>query len=83
MTVTMELGPELEKRIGALAASRGLSPEAYLVSVIQTAALPAIAEDATLDQFEAAMDEMAEGIDHVPVLAPEALSRESISGHRA
>jgi hypothetical protein len=29
------------------------------------------------------MDELAEGLDHVPVLAPEALTRESIYGHRA
>jgi hypothetical protein len=28
------------------------------------------------------MDELAEGLDDVPVLAPEALTREAIYGHR-
>jgi predicted transcriptional regulator len=83
MTVTLHLNPELEKRLVALAAARGLSPEAYLVSVLETTTLPAVAENATSEQFEAAMDELAEGMDDVPVLAPEALSRESIYGNRA
>jgi hypothetical protein len=40
-------------------------------------------EGRPVEEFEAAMDELAEGLDHVPVLAPEALSRESIYGRRA
>ena len=32
--------------------------------------------------FGAAMDELARGLDDVPVLAPEALTREAIYGHR-
>ena len=83
MSITLDLSPELEQRIESLAAACGLAPEAYLVSVFETSALPAIAEHATLEQFEAAMDEMAERMDDIPVLAPDALSRESIYGHRA
>jgi hypothetical protein len=82
MTVTLDLTPELEKRIAAHAVARGLSLEAYLLSVIETAATPAASERASLKEFEAAMDELAEGLDDVPVLAPEALTRESIYGHR-
>jgi len=83
MTVTLELKPELEQRVVALAAARGLSPDAYLLSVIEAVALPAVAEDASLEEFEAAMDKLAEGMDNVPVLAPDALSRENLYGHRA
>src|SRR5215210_6495740 len=43
---------------------------------------PATGERASLEEFEAAMDELAEGMDDVPVLTPEALTRESIDGHR-
>ena len=53
------------------------------LKVIEVAAIPSAAEPATLAEFEAAMDELAEGLDHVPVLAPEALTRESLYGHRA
>ena len=82
MTITLDLTPELEKRIAAQAMARGLSLEAYLLSVVETAAAPAPSERASLEEFEAAMDELANGLDNVPVLAPEALTRESIYGHR-
>lgn len=82
MTVTLDLDPELEERVVAQAVAQGLSLEGYLLSVIEAAAVPAAAERASLEEFEAAMDELAEGLDHLPVLAPEALTRESIYGHR-
>ncbi len=68
----------------AQAAAQGLSLEAYVLSVIETATVPAPAasERANLEQFEAAMDELAVGLHEVPVLAPEALTRESVYGHR-
>ena len=62
--------------------AQGLSVEAYLLTVIEAAAAPASAERASLEEFEAAMDELAAGLDEVPALAPEALTRESIYGHR-
>jgi hypothetical protein len=82
MTVTLELSPDLEERGLALAAAHGVSLEAYLLSTIEAAALSTLIQDATLEDFEAAMDAFAEGTEHLPVLAPEALSRESIYGHR-
>jgi hypothetical protein len=63
--------------------AQGLSAEAYLLTVIEVAAAPTSSERASLKQFEAAVDELAEGLDDVPVLAPEALTRESIYGHRS
>jgi hypothetical protein len=50
--------------------------------VIEPAAAPASAEQASLEELEAAMDARAEGLDGVPALAPEALTREVIDGHR-
>jgi hypothetical protein len=82
MTVTLDLTPELEKRIVSAAMAQGLSVEAYLLSVIEATAVPAAGERASLREFEVAMDELSEGLDQVPVLAPEALTRESIYGHR-
>jgi hypothetical protein len=42
---------------------------------------PAPAERASLEEFEAAREALAEGLADVPVLAPAALTREAISGH--
>ena len=83
MTATLELNPEVEQQVLAQAQAAGLTVEAYLLSVIQAAASPVPGERASLEEFEAAMDQMAECLDNVPVLAPEATSRESIYGHRA
>jgi hypothetical protein len=82
MPVTLDLTPKLEKRIVAQAMAQGLSVEAYLLTVIEAAAAPASAERASLEEFEAAMDELADGLDDISVLAPEALTREAIYGHR-
>jgi hypothetical protein len=83
MTVTIDLAPELEARIQAQAVAAGVSLEAYVQSIIEAAALQPVGERPTLEEFEAAMDELAEGTEDIPVLSPEATSRESICGHRA
>jgi hypothetical protein len=83
MTVTIDLTPDLEARIQAQAVAAGVSLEAYVQSIIEAAALLPVGDRPTLKEFEAAMDEMAEGSEEIPVLSPEATSRESIYGHRA
>jgi hypothetical protein len=83
MTVTIELTPEVEERVSALASALGLSLEAYLQSVIETTAFQAPGESATVEEFDAAMDALVEGTDGLPVLSPEALTRESIYGVRS
>ena len=83
MTVTIELTSELEARVLAQAQAAGISLEAYLQSVIEAAALPPVGKRPTLEEFEAAMDALAEGTDDIPVLSPEATRRESIYGQRA
>jgi hypothetical protein len=82
MAVTLDLPPELEQRIKAQALAQGLSLETYLLSIVEAAAAPASSERASLKEFEAAMDELAEGLDDVPVLAPEALTRGAIYGQQ-
>ena len=74
--------PRTRERIVAQATAQGLSVKAYLLTVIEAAAAPAPTERASLEEFEAAMDELADGLDDVAVLAPEALTREAICGHR-
>jgi hypothetical protein len=83
MTVTLDLDPELQERVQAQANARGISLEAYLLSLIEAATPPAPGEGASLEEFEAAMDAFSEGTEGLPVLSEEALSRESIYGHRA
>jgi hypothetical protein len=83
MTVTIELTPELHERIEEQAVARGVSLEAYLLSLIEAVALPAPGERASLEEFEAAMDAFSEGTEDLPVLPEEGFSRESIYGHRA
>jgi hypothetical protein len=81
MTVTLELDPELEQRALAQARRAGVSLEAYLLSLIEASmVLPAVGEKATLEEFEAFLDALAEDSDDLPVLPPEALTREAIYG---
>jgi hypothetical protein len=56
--------------------------KAYLPMVLEAAPAPASAARGSREVFEAAMDALAEGLDDVPVPAPEALTRETIYGHR-
>jgi CubicO group peptidase (beta-lactamase class C family) len=49
-----------------------------LLSVIQGSALPPAPQDATLEEFEAAMDAFSVGTETLPVLPAEAFTRESI-----
>jgi hypothetical protein len=78
MNVTLELKPEIEHRVTAEAAARGVSVEAYLTSLIEDRALLLGPETITPEQFEADMDLLADGSERLPVLPPDAFSRESI-----
>ena len=80
MVVTLELTPEVEQRMMAQAALRGVSLEAYLKGLIEAAALLVDPDDGTLEEFEADMDAFSEGTEHLPVLPPEAFTREGIYG---
>lgn len=78
MSITLELDPELERQVTAAADARGLPVEAYVLSLIKGNTPPLPREPVDLAEFEAALDEMAVYSDQIPVLPPEALSRELI-----
>ena len=78
MNVTLELTPEIEERVVAEAAVRGLSVETYLLSVIKGGTSSWGEDSATCEEFEADMDLLAEGSERLPVLEPHLFSRESI-----
>jgi hypothetical protein len=80
MTITLNLRPEVEEQVRSQAEARGMSTESYLAWFIENQILPARRPRPTLEEFEADLDAMAEGTDNIPVLPPEALTREAIYG---
>jgi hypothetical protein len=82
MSVTLELKPDLEQRIAAAAAARGLTVEAYLTDLIEGADAVPRPDNGSIEEFEADMDLIAEGSKLRPILADDAFSRESIYADR-
>lgn len=80
MTVSLDLKPEVATAVRALAAARGIALEDFLVTAIEEVALHSTAASTSLDAFDAALDEIAEGSDALPVLDEHAYSREWIYG---
>jgi hypothetical protein len=58
MTLTLQLPPDLEQRVNAEAARRGLTPEAYALEVLKTTMPdpPAVNEVLTREEIEARFD---------------------------
>ena len=79
MNVILQLKPEIERRVTAEAVAQGISVEEYIMSLIEGGALLLGSPEATTpEEFEADMDLLAEGSERLPVLSPDALTRESI-----
>ncbi len=87
MTVTLELKPEIEERIRAKAAARGLPVEKFIQTVIEndvgSAGERPFSETATPEEWEKALTDWI-NIDRPehPPLSDEAISRESIYRER-
>ena len=64
----------------AHAQAQGISLEAYLAGVIEAQVLPGPKRRPTFDEFEADLEATVEGTDDIPVLPPEALTREATYG---
>ena len=58
----------------------GVPLDVYLRTVIEQAAASEGRPEVSPDQFDAGLDALAEGSEHLPVLPPEAYRRESIYG---
>ena len=80
MTITLQLKPEVEECLLAHAQAQGVSLENYVAGVIEAQVLPVPKRRPTLEEFEADLEAIAEGTDDIPVLPPEALTREAIYG---
>lgn len=78
MTVKLELKPEVEASLLARARAKGVPLDAYLQSVIEELAQIPDAPPASLEEFRAALDALAEMGRTLPHLPSSAFSRESI-----
>lgn len=86
MTVTLELRPEIEERIRAKAAERGLPVEKFLETVIETDVTGGnerpFHETATLEEWEAMLDRFIHNPAFQNISWPVDDSRESIYRER-
>ena len=87
MTVTLELKPEIEERVTALAARQGVSVEEYIQNFLESMA--SLDEEPSYDsmtpeQWATEFEEWIDSHDYItaPPLTDEAISRESIYRER-
>lgn len=78
MTIKLELKPEVEASLAARARARGIPLDAYIQSVIEQMAVEEGPPRASLEEFRATLDALAEGAEDLPALPSAAFSRESI-----
>ncbi len=78
MTIKLELKPEVEASLAGRARARDIPLDAYLQSVIEQLTLEESTPPASLEEFRATLDALAEMGRNLPHLPPAALSRESI-----
>ena len=87
MSVTLELKPEIEERVTALAARQGVSVEQYIQNFLES--LASLDEEPTYDsmtpeQWAREFEEWVDSHDYItaPPLTDEAISREGIYRER-
>ena len=78
MTITVQLPPQIEATLLSRARAQGMTLDAYVQSVIEGVATGQGAPALSVDEFEAALDELAAGSERLPVLSLDAFSREGI-----
>ncbi len=74
----IQLRPEVEAYLQEQAEAQGTSLEAYVQTLIEQTVMLVKPEIGSEEEFEAAMDALSEGLDHLPVLSSDALTREGI-----
>lgn len=80
MTITLDLRPEMEEGLLALADASGMSLEEYILAMVENAVRPGSALGA--QERAAAWVESAKRFPNTPPLKDDAISRESIYGDR-
>src|SRR5215470_1588909 len=74
----IQLRPEVEAYLQEQAAAQGTSLETYVQTLIEQTVMLVKPETGSEEEFEAAMDALSEGLDHLPILSSDALTREGI-----
>ena len=80
MTITVQLPPETEANLLSRARAQGMTLDAYLEWMIQRIAATRGPPPLSLAEFEAGLDELAQGSERLPVLPARAYTREGIYG---
>ena len=80
MTIQVELSPEAEARLAAIAARRGVAMQTYAGSLLDSVLVSgnAATNTLTVDEFHAMLSELGSGSKILPKLPTSAFSRESI-----
>jgi hypothetical protein len=79
MTITLELLPDVEASLTAQAQAHGLQLSAYLQLLLEQHAAPKPPKATiSLEELEARLDALAKGSENLPVLPPEATTREGL-----
>jgi hypothetical protein len=78
VTISIQLEPEVETSLLARARAQGMTLDAFVQSLVKGAAVEPKLPRMSDEEFEAAIDELAEGSENWPVLPPEATTREGI-----
>ena len=78
MTIKLDLNPEVEARLVARARAKGIPLDVYLRNVIEQIVEDEGTPRASLEEFKATLDALAEGAEDLPALPSAVFSRESI-----
>ena len=78
MTVILELKPDVEAGLAALARAKGLPLDLYLRGLLEQFAAPTSSAGTTPGQRASAFERWAESFPETPVLSEEAMSRDAI-----
>lgn len=82
MTVTIELSPQTEANLSALAAARGLTLPVYLQLLLEEQTSAHVTFPLSPAERGAAWRESARKFPHTPPLSDEAISRENLYAER-
>jgi hypothetical protein len=81
VTISIQLEPQIELSLLARARAQGMTLGAYVQSLVEGAAAERQSPSMSDEEFEAALDELADGSENLPILPPEAYTRENICGN--
>jgi hypothetical protein len=78
MTITLRLSPQIEQVLATRAREQGVTIDACVQSVVEDSTVGSQTVAMSPEDLDAAFDELSAGSDRLPVLSPEAYTREGI-----